>query len=401
MAVVDIPNTAIAEIVVKLRKALDPSAVDIRQQPSFDFVSAHDLYKKLLEPVAAGWADAQELLIVPHGRLSELPFSVLVTGPYQASRSDIAFANHAEAPWLIKRAAISYLPSVAGLAALRRGATQAAERRFIGFGDPVFAAVKPSEAVGEISSRGFNREHLSTREGDGQLESLPPLPDTAQEVSEIAKILQADESRDIHLGRSASENRVKTSELSKYRTVMFATHGLVPGDLINLTQPALALSNPKIVEENEDGLLMLTEILGLKLQAEWVVLSACNTASADGEASEAVSGLGRAFFFAGAKALLVSHWPVETVSARLLTTELFKRQTTDSKLGRAKAMREASLAVMKQSASGRSRPYSYAHPMFWAPFVVVGDGDLRLLKHSRALKIGQLFRDGGRRQVII
>ena len=105
------------------------------------------------------------------------------------------------------------------------------------------------------------------------------------------------------------------------------------------------------------------------------MLSACNTASADGQASEAVSGLGRAFFFAGAKALLVSHWPVETVSARLLTTELFKRQVANSKLGRAQAMREASLAVMQQSTKPeRGQPYSYAHPMFWAPFVVVGDG---------------------------
>ena len=129
--------------------------------------------------------------------------------------------------------------------------------------------------------------------------------------------------------------------------------------------------NPAITGEKEDGLLTLAEILGLKLRADWVVLSACNTASADGQASEAVSGLGRAFFFAGAKALLVSHWPVETVSAKLLTTELFKRQSSDAKLSRAQALREASLAVMQQSA-GKS--YSYAHPMFWAPFVVFGDG---------------------------
>jgi CHAT domain-containing protein len=133
----------------------------------------------------------------------------------------------------------------------------------------------------------------------------------------------------------------------------------------------LAVSNPNLTNEKDDGLLALAEIFELKLRADWVVLSACNTASSDGQASEAVSGLGRAFFFAGAKALLVSHWPVETVSAKLLTTELFKRQTADAKLTRSQALRAASLAVMQQSA-GNS--YSYAHPMFWAPFVVVGDG---------------------------
>jgi CHAT domain-containing protein len=231
-------------------------------------------------------------------------------------------------------------------------------------------------------SRGAQWENLNsmspdigeTRRGVARLALLPSLPDTAQEVREIAKILKADESRDIFLGRDASETKVKSADLAKYRVVMFATHGLIPGDLTNLTQPALALSNPKIVGENEDGLLTLTEILGLKLQADWVVLSACNTASADGQASEAVSGLGRAFFFAGAKALLVSHWRVETVSARMLTTELFRIQSADPKVSRAKAMQEASLAMMKQSASNRGHSYSYAHPMFWAPFVVVGDG---------------------------
>ena len=156
---------------------------------------------------------------------------------------------------------------------------------------------------------------------------------------------------------------------------MFATHGLIPDELPGLSQPALALSNPAVTGEKEDGLLTLAEILGLKLRADWVVLSACNTASPDGQASEAVSGLGRGFFFAGAKALLVSHWPVETVSAKLLTTELFRRQAANATLGRAQALREASLAVMQQSAKGsRGASYSYAHPMFWAPFVVVGDG---------------------------
>jgi CHAT domain-containing protein len=200
---------------------------------------------------------------------------------------------------------------------------------------------------------------------------LQPLPDTSDEVRDIAKILRADDSKDVHLGRRASEHAVKSTDLSQYRVVMFATHGLVPGELPDLPQPALALSNPTLINEQEDGLLTLAEILELKLRADWVVLSACNTASADGQASEAVSGLGRAFFFAGAKALLVSHWPVETVSAKLLTTELFKRQAADAKLSRAQAVRGASLALM-QHAAGSS--YSYAHPMFWAPFVVVGDG---------------------------
>ena len=117
-------------------------------------------------------------------------------------------------------------------------------------------------------------------------------------------------------------------------------------------------------------MLTMEEILGLKLRADWVVLSACNTASSSGNGSEAVSGLGRAFFYAGAKALLVTSWPVETVSARLLTTDAFRRQSESSSISRSRAMQESSLDLMKKTTSG----FSYAHPLFWAPYVVVGDG---------------------------
>lgn len=113
------------------------------------------------------------------------------------------------------------------------------------------------------------------------------------------------------------------------------------------------------------------------LNADWVVLSACNTAGGDGAGSEAVSGLGRAFFYAGARSLLVSNWPVETVSARLLTTDLFRRQVDDGKLSRAQALQGAMLNMLHKGvatdSSGQTQ-YSYAHPMFWAPFSLIGDG---------------------------
>jgi CHAT domain-containing protein len=111
-------------------------------------------------------------------------------------------------------------------------------------------------------------------------------------------------------------------------------------------------------------------VLNLKLNADWVVLSACNTAAGDGEGAEAVSGLGRGFFYAGTRALLVTHWPVETVSARKLTTRLFERYAQDPQLSRAQALRGSMLALMTEQAQG----YSYAHPLFWAPYALIGDG---------------------------
>lgn len=123
-------------------------------------------------------------------------------------------------------------------------------------------------------------------------------------------------------------------------------------------------------------MLTLEDILGLKLDADWVVLSACNTAAGDGAGAEAISGLGRGFFYAGSRALLVTHWPVETRSARLLVTTLFEHYAADPRITRAQPLRQASLAVMEKGApaEGRTPAFSYAHPLFWAPYALVGDG---------------------------
>jgi CHAT domain-containing protein len=158
----------------------------------------------------------------------------------------------------------------------------------------------------------------------------------------------------------------------------FATHGLVPGDLNGLLQPALALSSPLVAGGTDDGLLTMGEILGLKLNADWVVLSACNTGSGDGAGAEAVSGLGRAFFYAGTRALLVSNWPVETTSARALTTDLFRRQAEDPSTSRAEALRQTMIGLIDGPGSVDPKTgitgFSYAHPLFWAPFSLIGDG---------------------------
>ena len=180
--------------------------------------------------------------------------------------------------------------------------------------------------------------------------------------------------RDVFLGAQASKQSVKGANLATRRIVAFATHGLVPGDFPNLDQPALALSSPD--GKAETGLLTLEDILQLKLDADWVVLSACNTAAGDGAGADAISGLGRGFFYAGSRALLVTHWPVETRSARRLVTALFERYANAPDISRAQALKEAHLAVMEERATDSAgKPlFSYAHPLFWAPYALVGDG---------------------------
>jgi CHAT domain-containing protein len=373
-AIVALTESEITAKVKKLREALDPP----RGIPAYDFVTAHELYSKLLAPVEAGWGAAKELVLVPHARLGSLPFATLVTTPFTPQAAGAEFAGYADAPWLLKKVAISQLPAVLAISSLRgRSQPDKATRAFLGFGDPIFSA---SAAAAPAANRGVSRRNLALAESaasapvsmaaQADVGLLAALPDTSEEINDIAKVLKAEPARDLFLQKRATESNVKAQDMSGYRIVMFATHGLVPGEMPGLYQPALALSNPALTGEKEDGLLTMEEILALKLRADWVVLSACNTASPSGEGSEAVSGLGRAFFYAGAKALLVSSWPVETVSARLLTTDVFRRQAENPAASRAGALREASLGIMKQG----TRDFSYAHPLFWAPFIIVGDG---------------------------
>jgi CHAT domain-containing protein len=159
---------------------------------------------------------------------------------------------------------------------------------------------------------------------------------------------------------------------------VFATHGLLAGDLDGLTQPALAhLTAPAVAGVPGDGLLTVEEILALKLDADWVVLSACNTAAPMGRSAEAASGLGRAFFYAGTRAVLATNWSVHSASARELVAGLFRRQAEDPSITRAEALRQSMLAVM-DSGGFKNRVgqtiYSYAHPLFWAPYSIIGDG---------------------------
>ncbi len=383
----------ITEEVQALRRALEPNASTLAEIPAFDTDRAYRLYAALLQPVEAGWHAAKSLLVVPHGALGELPLALLPTAAgKRGAAGALPFTEYQKVPWLVRQVAVTQLPSATSLVTLRTlPAGSASRRAFLGFGDPWFNEAEAKEAQSGagsgmvIASRGAGGKglHIVLRAAPktetaatATVASLPRLPETADEVRNIAIALKADPNADVFLGARANEETVRTADLGNRRVVMFATHGLVPGDLDGLQEPALALSAPGVAHVQGDGLLTMSKILGLKLDADWVVLSACNTASGSGAGAEAVSGLGRAFFYAGTRALLVSNWPVETTSARMLTTDLFHRQAEQPNLSRAEALRQAELALIDGpgfAADGKPL-FSYAHPIFWAPFAVIGDG---------------------------
>ena len=381
-----IGRTQMAKEVAQLRKALDPGVATIDEIPAFDVTLANQLYQQVLAPVQSSFIGKKVMLTVPHAELGQLPLSLLVTKQTAQPPKGGAtpFVGYKAVPWLTRDIAVAQLPSVTALTALRSlPPGNASRKNFIGFGDPYFSSQQEQQATKtakptQLATRGVPLNLRSAPKTAGvssaELALLPRLPDTSLELEEIGKAIGAGDG-DIFLHQQASVKQVMSMDLSNRKVVMFATHGLVPGELNGLTQPALALSSPDVTGDKDDGLLTMDKVLTLKLDADWVVLSACNTASGEGAGSEAVSGLGRAFFFAGAKALLVSNWPVDSVASRTMMTDLFKNQQKSQGTSKAELLRQAMLNQIDQGGmkEGANMKYAYAHPLFWAPFVVVGD----------------------------
>lgn len=275
------------------------------------------------------------------------------------------------------------LPSVVSLKSLRAFARRdEGIKPMTAFGDPVFnpAQEGPSDwrgASGKLAARNLaTSAYTDFWRGAGVdrarlAQALSQLPDTADELNAVAKDVGA-AAADIHLSRDASETTLKRAPLAQYGIIYFATHGLVAGDIKGLGEPSLALSIPDQPSEFDDGLLTASEVAQLKLNADWVVLSACNTIAGDKPGAEALSGLARAFFYAGARALLVSHWAVDSEAATRLATSTFDLLKNEPGIGRAEALRRAMLMYVDDTSSPRN-----AYPAMWGSFALIGDGAVR------------------------
>ncbi|MGC2774490.1 MAG: CHAT domain-containing tetratricopeptide repeat protein [Bradyrhizobium sp.] len=375
---------ALARDVMRFRRGLAPGAAaeGAARSDLFDLAVANELHTILLAPVDALIKDKRSLLIVPSGALTALPYHLLVTEPPAQAVPD-SMAGYREAAWLLRRQAVSVLPSLGSLQALR-GVTRGdrGAKPMIGFGDPVFdptisaglssPANKNKQASRNITALAYTDFWRGAGVDRTQLaRALPQLPDTADELNAIAGDLGV-AATDVHLGRDANEATVKRAPLADYKIVYFATHGLVAGDVKGIAEPPLALSLPAAPSALDDGLLTASEVAQLKLNADFVVLSACNTIAGDKPGAEALSGLARAFFYAGARALLVTHWVVDSAAATRLMTDTFHRLKDSPTIGRSEALRRAMLAVLDD----RSSPAS-AYPSVWAPVLLLGETEVR------------------------
>ena len=368
VAPVPVGSAALETVVARLRRGLEIEGSSVND---FDLDAAHGLYQDLFAGLKDEIADLKRLVIVPAGALANLPFGVLVTKPP-------ALGQYVSAHWLTNDFDISYSPTITSFVNLRstRLVGQHA-RKLLAVGNPVLAPLQRVAA----QEAAFASVISSCQSGDiippQLLRSLASLPDTANEIYNVSKALGGNAS-DILLGGQATEPTLRARNLADYRILYFATHGLLPGEIRCQSQPGIVLTPPSEPAETHfgDGLFDASEIAALPMTADLVVLSACNTAaSGKADGGQSLSGMAASFFRAGAKSLLVSHWQVPSAATGALMSSMFATLSKTPNMSVDTALRTAQ--------SGLSKTPGFAHPFFWAAFVLMGDGAIKPLDEER------------------
>ena len=392
----DLGDEAMTEAVGRLRASLtttaarsgptlNPAIFAGRPVAAFDRAEAYRLYQQLIQPVESVFEGKQTLITVTTGALATLPLAVLSTAPPQGP--DTGAEALASTPWLIDRYALATLPSVSSLKSLRchlaaagerspgcPGAAAPGERRvaarrggveLAAFGAPILAGAPDDSGRGAPEADGIM--------GEGQLadvtklRALPYLPGSKTELEALhARYPRAL----VRIGEAATETAVRSSDaeaVSQARFIVFSTHGLMAG--ATAAEPGLVMTPPETATEADDGYLTASEAAQLRLNADFVVLSACNTAASDGRpGGEGLSGLARAFFYAGARSMLVSHWEVSDAATTRLITATF--ESLDEGNTRDPGVRARALQAGMNAVRAERR---WAHPAYWAPFTLVGE----------------------------
>jgi CHAT domain-containing protein len=373
-------RSELQEKVTRIRSSIDGEAYGAGKSPGspglgalpFDRTLAHELYQELFgDPAIQGVLAAPTTwIIVPAGPLTSLPPSLLVTGAPEGGREgDDDDEALRRTPWLARSKAIAVLPSVAALRTIRQilpAERETARDPLLALVDPDFGAA-PAVPAKPPQTRSFTAYFRDGQPDVSALRALGRLPNTRAEGLALMKILGAREAA-VLWGASASKKNLlglnASGALAQVRVLEFATHGLAAGKDDGIAEPLLVLA---AADRPEDWILKASDAAGLKLNADWVVLSGCNTASPDLGQVDGLSGFARAFFFAGASSLLVSHWRLDDEIASSLVPETIRLHNSGARLSKAEALRQAMLAIIDD------RERIAAHPAYWAPFTLVGE----------------------------
>ena len=395
----------VAQRVRAIRRAIEKVAVgeSVLFLREIEPANLNSLYRDLVAPLASALAGRQKIIVVADGPLLTVPLELLVTryGPaeQQAFESTRAASDgSAGRPFLGEYGALSYLgqehrfaylPSLSALASQRLYPKQPAGLRqeLTAFADPIFAP-PPGQSYSPATRAALGLLANNYRVGKDGLPDIPRLKETADEARSIAQILGG--SNRMFIGDEAQEHMAKSGELKNSRYVLFATHGFLGGEFLPGTEPAAdhAAGAPRakggaqpslaltLVGDlhGEDGMLTMKEVIeDVELNADLVALSACNTAGETAQANngEGFAGLTRAFMFAGARSLLVSHWSVDSLSTEALMTSTFRHIKQGE--GALKAVNDAQRELRDGSYTSGQYRFSRSHPFFWAAFVYVGD----------------------------
>lgn len=341
---VDVKNN-----VKTLRESLNLQNMNL----NFQCNVAYNIYKDVFSDVENFIGQKKKIFILTDGPLDKIPFNILLTQKVSSVK------DYRDLPWFIKKYSSVVLPSYQIFSSSSKK-HKSKNKKFVAFADPVLG-------VGTNNFRGITIESLYKQRfpiNDSFLAGLPSLPETSREVKAIADILTNGNDSSLYLRENCSEENLRNISFSDIDILIFATHGLVSGDFSWLRQPALVLTPFSREDYDNDGLLTCDEISNLKIDANLVILSACNTAADDGsENAVGLSGLAQSFFYAGAKNVLVSHWSVESNSVVLITQYLSEYHKKNPDDDYSESLRKAMLRVMNDH---------YPSPSFWGPFVLSG-----------------------------
>lgn len=336
---VETGSRELAGMVARLREGMTPAGS--ANGAGFDLALSHRLHRVVFGGAAGQLAQGKaRMLIAANGALSALPFAVLAAN----DAGDLRGTD-----WLVRRHALVTLPSVASVLEQAIEPRKRQLSRFVAVGAPELAA------AGGGAGQPFRSANLAR-----QVRDLPALPLSAPELTRIGTAVAA-RSQTILTGAGATEAALRSDMLAGADVIAFATHGLLAGELEGLDEPALAVTPG----DEDDGLLTASEIMRLRLDSDWILLSACNTAAGSGVDADGLAGLARAFLYAGGRNLLASHWAVRDDSAAALSIGTMQQYAAG--IDPAEALRQAMLSMIEDSEMEGAE-----QPLLWAPFVFIG-----------------------------